>query len=123
MFLQLLRVQLILKGIVTQEDWENMQPYINFTFNRDSYFNDIKDSEILASRIELASAMEPLIGKYFSSNYIRKHILKQNEDEIKQIDEEMAIDIQKQKQAEMEQMQIQMQMQQQEQQEGQQESQ
>jgi len=123
MFLQLLRVQLILKGIVTQEDWENMQPYINFTFNRDSYFNDIKDSEILASRIELASAMEPLIGKYFSSNYIRKHILKQNEDEIKQIDEEMSIDIQKQKQAEMEQMQIQMQMQMQQQQKGQQESQ
>ena len=107
MFLQLLRVQLILKGIITEEDWKIMNEHINFTFNKDSYFNDLKDAEILSARMELAGAMEPMVGKYFSSNYIRKNILKQTEEEIVQIDREMAIDIEKQKQAEMEQMQMQ----------------
>jgi hypothetical protein len=107
MFLQLLRIQLILKGIITEEDWRIMNDAINFNFNRDSYFNDLKDAEILSARMELASAMEPMVGKYYSSNYIRKNILKQTEEEIVQIDREMAVDIEKQRQAEMEQMQMQ----------------
>jgi len=107
MFLQLMRIQLVLKGIITEEDWEVISPHINFSFNRDSYFNDLKDSEILSARMELAAAMEPMIGKYYSSNYIRKNILKQTEEEINQIDAEMQIDIAKQRQAEMEQMQMQ----------------
>jgi hypothetical protein len=67
----------------------------------------LKDAEILSARMELASAMEPMVGKYYSSNYIRKNILKQTEEEIVQIDREMAVDIEKQRQAEMEQMQMQ----------------
>ena len=107
MFLQLLRIQLILKGIITEEDWRIMNDSINFSFNRDSYFNDLKDAEILSARMELAAGMEPMVGKYISSNYIRKNILKQTEEEIVQLDREMAIDIAKQRQAEMEQMQMQ----------------
>jgi hypothetical protein len=106
MFMQLLRVQLILKGIITEDDWNEMNYDINFVFNRDSYFNDLKDAEILSSRMELAAQMEPMIGKYFSSNYIRKNILKQTEEEIEQLNAEMAIDIAKQQQEQM--MQIQM---------------
>jgi hypothetical protein len=106
MFMQLLRVQLILKGIITEEDWNDMSYDINFVFNRDSYFNDLKDAEILSSRMELAVQMEPLIGKYFSSNYIRKNILKQTEEEIEQLNGEMAIDIAKQQQEQMMQMQM-----------------
>ena len=107
MFLQLLRIQLILKGIITEEDWRIMNDSINFSFNRDSYFNDLKDAEILSSRMELAAGMEPMVGKYISSSYIRKNILKQTEEEIVQLDREMAVDIAKQRQAEMEQMQMQ----------------
>lgn len=114
MFSQLLRVQLILKGVITEDDWNLIYPHMNFSFNRDSYFNDLKDSEILSSRMELAAQMEPMIGRYYSSNYIRKNILKQTEEEMELINREMAIDIAKQKQEQLEQMQMEQQAQAQE---------
>jgi hypothetical protein len=107
MFAQLLKVQLILKGVITEDDWNLIYPHINFSFNRDSYFNDLKDAEILSSRMELAAQMEPMIGRYYSSNYIRKNILKQTEEEMELIDREMAVDIAKRKQEELEQLQLQ----------------
>jgi hypothetical protein len=107
MFSQLLKVQLILKGVITEDDWNLIYPHINFSFNRDSYFNDLKDAEILSSRMELAGQMEPMIGRYYSSNYIRKNILKQTEEEMELIDREMAVDIAKRKQEELEQLQLQ----------------
>jgi hypothetical protein len=106
MFSQLLRIQLILKGVITEDDWNLIYPHINFAFNRDSYFNDLKDAEILSARMELATQMEPLIGRYYSTNYIRKNILKQTEEEMEVIDREMAVDIAKQKQEQLEQMQM-----------------
>lgn len=114
MFSQLLRVQLILKGVITEDDWNLIYPHINFSFNRDSYFNDLKDAEILSSRMELAAQMESMIGRYYSSNYIRKNILKQTEEEMELINREMAIDIAKQKQEQLEQMQMEQQAQAQE---------
>jgi len=106
MFLQLLRIQLILKGVITESDWEEINQNINFVFNRDSYFNDLKDAEILSARMDLALAMEPMIGRYYSSNYIRRNILKQTEEEISVLDSEMQIDIQKRQEEEMRQMQM-----------------
>ena len=103
-FMQLLRIQLVLKGIITQNDWEEINYAINFSFNKDSYFTDLKDAEILSARMELAVQMEPMIGKYFSSNYIKKNILKQSDEEIEQLTREMAVDIAKQQQEQMMQM-------------------
>jgi hypothetical protein len=105
-FMQLLRVQLVLKGIITQNDWEEINYAINFSFNKDSYFTDLKDAEILSARMELAAQMEPLIGKYFSSMYIKKNILKQSDEEIEQLNREMAVDIAKQQQEQLAQMQM-----------------
>ena len=105
-FMQLLRIQLVLKGIITQNDWEEINYAINFSFNKDSYFTDLKDAEILSARMELAVQMEPMIGKYFSSNYIKKNILKQSDEEIEQLTREMAVDIAKQQQEQMMQMQM-----------------
>ena len=81
-----LRKQVLLKGIMTQEDWDRIQQNITFTFNEDSYFSEMRETEILKERIALLAQVEPYIGKYFSTNYARKHILKQSEEEIKQID-------------------------------------
>jgi len=106
-FSQLLRVQLILKGIITEEDWNLIYPNINFVFNRDSYFNDLKDAEILSARMDLAASMEPMIGKYYSTNYIRKNILKQSEEEIEELNKEMAIDLAKMEEDQMKQLQMQ----------------
>jgi hypothetical protein len=106
LFMQLLRIQLVLKGIITQNDWEEINYAINFSFNKDSYFTDLKDAEILSARMELAVQMEPMIGKYFSSMYIKKNILKQSDEEIEQLNKEMAIDIARQQQEQMMQMQM-----------------
>jgi hypothetical protein len=99
LFLNLLKVQLILKGIITVEDWDDMYSDIEFEFNTDSYFNDLKDAEVLASRLDLVAAAEQYIGKYFSSDYIRKNILKQSDEDIELINTQMQFDILKMQQA------------------------
>jgi hypothetical protein len=94
-----LKVQLVLKGIITVDDWDDMYSDIEFQFNTDSYFNDIKDAEVLASRLDLVANAEQYIGKYFSTDYIRKNILKQTDEEIELINTQMQFDILKMQQA------------------------
>ena len=88
MFLQLLRVQLILKGVMTEEEWNTIQSDVFFVFAKDSYFNEMKEGEVLRNRIDMAAALEPLVRKYYSTRFIRKNILKQTEEEIRIIDTE-----------------------------------
>ena len=86
MFLQLLRVQLILKGVMSQEDWDKLSPDIRFNFNQDSYFSELKQTEILKDRLDILTQMEEYVGKYYSTDWIRKNVLQQSEEEIMQID-------------------------------------
>jgi hypothetical protein len=95
MFLDLLRVQLILKGVMTDEDWYELKKDINFVFNTDNYFWDLKESEILAERMKMLSFIEPYVGKYFSTEYVKSKILKQTEEEIKEIGSQMETDKQR----------------------------
>jgi hypothetical protein len=95
MFLDFLRVQLILRGVVTENDWYEIKNDIKFIFNTDNYFWDLKENEILSERLKMLSFVEPYVGKYFSNNYIRRQILKQTEEDIKLLDEEMSTDRQK----------------------------
>jgi hypothetical protein len=94
-FLDFLRVQLILKGVMTEEDWYELKNDIKFVFNTDNYFWDLKEAEILAERMKMLSFVEPYVGKYFSTEYVRSKILRQTEEEIRGIDEQMKIDKQK----------------------------
>ena len=94
-FLDFLRVQLILKGVMTEEDWYELKKDIKFVFNTDNYFWDLKESEILAERMKMLSFVEPYVGKYFSTEYVRSKILRQTEEEIRDIDDQMQIDKQK----------------------------
>ena len=94
-FLDFLRVQLILKGVMTEEDWHTLKSDIKFVFNTDNYFWDLKEAEILGERMKMLSFVEPYAGKYFSNEYIRRVILRQTEEEIKVMDEQMAEDRQK----------------------------
>jgi hypothetical protein len=110
LFLQLLRVQLLLKGIITEQDWDMLYPNINFAFNKDSYFNDLKDAEILSARMDLATQMEPMVGVYFSSNYIKRNILKFTDEEIKVLEEEMAVDLARKREEELRKMELEYQM-------------
>ncbi len=90
LFTDLLRTQLLLKGVITNDDWENMKHDINFQYNEDSYFAELRETEILRERLELIGSTEPYVGKYFSEEYIRRHILHQDDETILRIDSQIS---------------------------------
>lgn len=85
-FQDILRTQLILKGIITVDDWENIKENIQYDYIYDNHFSELKNIEMLKERMESVSLVEPYIGKYFSHEYIRKQLLKQTDREIEEID-------------------------------------
>jgi len=89
LFADLLRTQLILKGIISMEEWEDIKEHIQFDYVADNYFSELKETEIRTERLNLVSAMDPYVGKYFSAEYIRRQILKQTDVEIKEIDKQI----------------------------------
>jgi hypothetical protein len=101
LFLDLLRVQLLLKGVVTEDDWSQLKTELRFVYNTDNYFWDLKEAEILAERIKMLSMVQPYIGQYFSTDYIRRHVLKQTEEEMKLLDGQMQVDKQRMQQEQM----------------------
>ena len=86
LFTDVIRKQVLLKGIMTEEDWEDINQDISYNFNDDSYFSEMRETEILKERIQILAQIEPYMGRYFSTEYARKIILKQSEEEIKLID-------------------------------------
>ena len=93
MFNDMLRTQLILKNIVSPEDWDEMSDHIQYDFLYDNQFAELKESEMMNERLGLAATIEPYIGKYYSAEYLRKKILRQTDAEIKEIDEQIAQEI------------------------------
>ena len=86
LFNDMLRTQLLLKNIVSPEDWEQMNDHIQYDFLYDNHFAELKEAELLTNRLTLATTIEPYIGKYYSTEYIRKKILRQTDSEIIEID-------------------------------------
>jgi hypothetical protein len=86
LFNDFLKTQLILKGIIAEEDWSVIQSNIKYDFLQDGHFAELKESEMLKDRVLLADSLEKYVGKYFSQEYIRKFIFKQSEKEIKEQD-------------------------------------
>ena len=82
MFLDMLKTQLILKNIVTPDDWETMSEHIQFDYLYDNHFSELKDAELLNERLGMVQIAEPYVGKYFSQDYIRRKILRQTDEEI-----------------------------------------
>jgi Bacteriophage T4-like portal protein (Gp20) len=95
LFLDALRVQLLLKGVMTDEDWIHLRSDIKFVFNTDNYFWDLKESEILAERLKMLGYVEPYIGKYFSTEYVKKNILKYPPEDLQELEKQMATDRQR----------------------------
>lgn len=95
LFIEALEKQLIMKRIVTAEDWPLIARSINFRYSKDNYYSEIKDLEIFGERMNRLRDVSEFAGKYFSHTWIRKNILKQTEDEIEendiQINQEMTI--------------------------------
>jgi intein/homing endonuclease len=82
MFHDMLRTQLLLKNIVTPEDWDIMSEHIQYDFLYDNHFAELKDSELLNERLNMVQVAEPYVGKYFSKDYVRRKILRQTDQEI-----------------------------------------
>jgi len=82
MFSDMLRTQLILKNIITPEDWEQMNEHIQYDFLYDNHFAELKDAELLNERLGMVQVAEPYVGKYFSQDYVRRKILRQSDEEI-----------------------------------------
>ena len=93
MFNDMLRTQLILKNIVTPEDWDSMSDHIQYDFLYDNQFAELKESEMMNERLGLAATVEPYLGKYYSTEYLRKKVLRQSDTEIKEIDEQIEQEI------------------------------
>jgi len=89
MFVDLLKTQLVLKGIVTLEEWDDMKEHIQFDYIADNYFTELKEIEIRNERMNQVATMDPFVGKYFSVDYIRRQVLKHTDVEIKEIDEQI----------------------------------
>ena len=90
LFHDLLKTQLVLKGVIAPEEWDTMQGDITYNFLQDGYFAELKHTEMMRERVGLARDLEQYVGKYFSNQYVRTKILKQNELEQKTIDSEIA---------------------------------
>ena len=95
MFNDMLKTQLILKNIITLDDWEEINDHIQYDFLYDNQFSELKESELLNERLTTLATIEPYIGKYYSSEWVRKKVLRQTDAEIIEINKQIKTEIQK----------------------------
>ena len=95
MFNDMLKTQLILKNIVTPDDWKVMEDHIQYDFLYDNQFAELKESELMEGRLGMLATIEPYIGKYYSTEFVRKRVLRQTDQEIEEIDTQIEDEIQK----------------------------
>ena len=105
-FKDALRIQLITKGIINAEEWDDFISQVRFDFMRDNHFTELKDAELMMNRMGMLQQIDPYIGKYYSSNWVRRNVLMQTEEEIEQMEEEMELDREVQIQQQIQQMQV-----------------
>ena len=89
LFTDLLRVQLLLKGIIKEEDWFDIKDSIDYVWTKDSHYVELKENEILRDRLEVLSQLDEYIGKYFSNEWVRKNLLRQTDAEIRELDSQI----------------------------------
>ena len=89
LFIGILKKQLILKGIITESDWEEWKNAITVDFQRDNHFTELKNAEILQNRLDMLGTIESYVGTYFSIEYVRKHVLRMSDEEIEEIENQI----------------------------------
>ena len=89
LFIDMLRTQLILKNIVTPEDFDKMAEHIQFDYKYDNHFAELKDHELMTERLNIMVAIEPYIGTYYSRDYVKRKVLRQTDEEIEEMQQEM----------------------------------
>jgi len=89
LFVDLLRTNLILKGIVTEEEWLEIRDQINFDFLQDTHFAELKNAELLREKIGTLRELDEFVGKYYSEEWVRKNVLMQTDEDIEEIDKQI----------------------------------
>jgi hypothetical protein len=90
LFDNLLEIQLLLTGVMTREEWKDMKNDIKYDFQRDNYYAEIKEQDMMNNRLAVLGIVDAYVGKYYSVEWIRKNVLRQTEEEIQEIDKQMA---------------------------------
>jgi hypothetical protein len=89
LFSEALRVQLIAKGIIRADEWEDIRPFFKYDYIEDNHFSELKDAEILTQRLQALQTIDPYVGKYYSQTWVKKNILRLDEDQVEQIEKEI----------------------------------
>ena len=84
-----LKIQLVLKGVCTTEEYEDFREEIYYDFIKDNNFTEMRDAELLRERINTATMLDPFIGKYYSAAWVRKNVLQMTDEEIEQMEKEI----------------------------------
>ena len=93
LFNDLLKTQCVLKGVCTLEEWDEIKEHVQYNFIADNYFSEMKEKEVMNERLAMLQQMDPYAGKYFSVEYLRRNILRQTDNEMQELDEQMAAEI------------------------------
>ena len=89
LFHDVLRTQLVLTGVIAEEEWDKIKEHIQYDFLQDGHFAELRDAEILRERIDMLGQVEPYVGNFFSKSWVRKNILHQTQQEIEEIETEI----------------------------------
>ena len=89
LFDDLLRVQLILKNVCTEEEWKEFKEDIWYDYKKDNNFDELKDAELLSMRLDTLIKVDPFVGKYYSAEWVRKNILQQTDEDMEEINAQM----------------------------------
>jgi len=92
LFDHLMGIQLALKGVMNREEWLEMRSYIRYDFQKDNYFTELKDQEVLSSRLQLLNTISPYVGMYYTKEWVQKNVLRMSDDQIKELESNMQID-------------------------------
>ena len=82
LFHDILRTQLILTGVIAEEEWDKIKEHIQYDFLQDGHFAELRDAEILRERLDMLGTVEPYLGNFFSKRWIQKNVLRQSDEEI-----------------------------------------
>lgn len=90
LFYDLLKMQLLLKGIINEDDWEEIKEVVTFRFQKDNFFSELKNQDLMMARLQVAQMADMYIGKYFSVEKLRRELFQMSDEEIEELDKQMA---------------------------------
>lgn len=94
LFTKIIGKNLVLKGTMSIEQWEQISQYVKYQFAKDNYYDELKNAEVMNNRMQLLTSVMPFVGMYFSSTWVKKNVLKQDDKEIETMEEEIMQDVQ-----------------------------